>query len=101
MTFACYADPARPILDCTIQGATAGAYGEGVLGLMIASVLIVSFYVASGGRVGAAAVLTSVAGGVLISGLPARYAEIAQMVIFLGIVAALLAVGDKYVLRGA
>jgi hypothetical protein len=97
--YQCYTDTSSNIIDCTVEGLHAGAGGAEVLGLLTASVLIVSFYVASNGGVAAAAVLTSVAGGVLVTTLPTQFQSTAQIVMFAGLVGAILALANRYVLE--
>lgn len=100
MSWNCYTDPSTPILECSINSLQAAVFGEQAFALIVSSVLIVAFYVASNGRLGAAAVLTTTVGGLFIGTLPVQYQTTAQIVMFMGLTVGLFAIAQRYVLRG-
>jgi len=89
-------NPGTDMLDWSLGQLATAFGGPEVFGLLGGGVLLLSFYVASNGGLVAPATLTAIIGGVLIAALPPGYQSMAQVVIFLGLVAALLAAFRKY-----
>lgn len=85
------------LLEAALNDLAAAVGGDGVFGLLAGGVLIMSFYLASSGGLATPAVLTALVGGLMIPVLPAGFARMAQVIIFLGLVAALLAGLDRWV----
>jgi len=83
--------PGTDMLEWSLGELGAAFGGEAAFGFMAGGVLLLSFYLASDGGLAAPATLTALVGGVLVAALPAGYQSMAQVVIFLGLVAALLA----------
>lgn len=97
--FACYKDPDTAAIDCAVQGLWAGVGGQEIFAFLVAGVLALGMYVASDGGMATPAVILTLTGSFLIASLPAQYQSTAQVVIFVGLVAAILALGQKYVMR--
>jgi len=84
-------DPGTDMLEWSLGELGAAFGGPEVFAFLAGGVLLLSFYIASNGGLAAPATLTALVGGVLIASLPAQYQSMGQVVIFLGLVAALLA----------
>jgi len=100
MSFQCYTNQSTTLLECSINSLQAAVFGPEIFGLLVSSVMILSFYVASGGRLAAASVLTATLGALFIGTLPPQYQTPAQMVMFLGLTVGLWAIAQRYMLRG-
>lgn len=88
--------PGTDMLSWTL-GELGAAFGSPeAFAFLAGGTLLLSFYLASNGGLAAPATLTALIGGVLIASLPAGYQSMGQVVIFLGLVAALLAGFRKY-----
>lgn len=95
----CYSAANSDKLACSLDDLAASVGGQIVFGLLAATVLLTSFYIASDGGLATPAVLTVLCGGFLISALPPAYQTMAQVVIFVGLAAGVMAGLDKYVDR--
>jgi len=93
----CYGSPGSDLLTCSLDALAAAVAGPTIFGLIAGGVLLTSFYLASNGGLATPAVLTALTGGLLISALPSAYQGIAQVIIFLGLAAAVMAGLGKYV----
>jgi hypothetical protein len=85
------------LLEAALNDLAAAVGGDAVFGLLVGGTLILAFYLASSGGLATPAVLTALVGGLMIPVLPAGMQRIAQVIIFLGLVAALLAGLDRWV----
>lgn len=97
LQFGCYSDPGSDLLACALGDLATAVGGQIVFALIVGSVLLVSFWIASDGGLATPAVLTAIAGGLMIPALPPAYQGMALTVIFLGIAAGVLAGLNKYV----
>lgn len=84
--FACMFDPVT---------ATTGETG---FGLLVGATLIMALYLAGDGSMATPSVAIILFAGVMVPVLPGAYVGVAQGVAIIGVFAALLAVGQKYVL---
>jgi hypothetical protein len=73
--------------------------GEPTVGMLLGGTLVLAFYLAGGG-IAAPAVLTLLLAAAVVPLLPAGLIGIAAGIAFVGIVGALVAVGQRYVLPG-
>jgi hypothetical protein len=89
-------NPNTDMLKWSLGELGAAFGGPEVFAFLAGGVLLLSFYIASNGGLAAPATLTALVGGVLIASLPAGYQSMGQVIIFLGLVAALLAGFRKY-----
>lgn len=71
--------------------------GEGVVGTVIAGALITAFWIHSGDIV-LPSILVLLLGGILVAVLPGQIVGIARAMVVIGLTAALLAAGRRYVL---
>lgn len=98
--YACYKNPDSATIDCAVQGLWTAVGGQEIFAFLVAGVLALGLYVAGDGGLATPATVLSLTGGILITSLPAQYRSSAMIVIFVGLVSALLALGNKYVMRG-
>jgi hypothetical protein len=96
----CYIDNPFGWLNCGLSQLTAAVGGEGLFGLLIGGVTIMSFYIASGGNLATASTLTVLIGGLLVAALPASYQAIAITIMFIGLVGAVLRGLETFVFSG-
>jgi hypothetical protein len=89
------------LLDAALADLAGAVGGQASFGLIVGSVLMLAFYLASSGSLATPATLTALSGGILIASLPPGYGTMAQVVIFLGLAAAVLAALNKYAGSGA
>lgn len=94
----CYTDGG--MLACVLGDLAAAVGGQGQFGVLVGGVFLLSVWLAGDGDIATPAVMTVLAGGLLIPILPPSYASIARTIAFVGLVGALLAAGEKYVLEG-
>lgn len=73
--------------------------GEPLVGVMVGGVIVLSLYIAGDGMA-APAVVTILLSGALVPLLPGGMVGVAFGVAFVGLVAALISVGERYVLTG-
>jgi len=92
--------PGTDLLSWALGEIATAFGGPEVFGLLGGSVLLLAFYLASDGGLATPATLTVLTGGLLIGALPAGYQSMALVVIFIGIVGALLAGFEKYSATG-
>lgn len=95
----CYGSEGTSALDCATQGLFDAVLGQGVFALIVAALLVVSFYVATNGGIAVPATVLTLMGGFLIVAVPPQYQTTAQAIIFVGLVAGLLALANKYVMQ--
>lgn len=95
----CYTDGLN-WLQCGLDQLTVSAGGEGMFGLLVGGVLLLAFYMVSGGRLATASTLTVLIGGILVPALPAAYQGIAMAIMFLGLVGAVLRGLQSFVFPG-
>lgn len=84
--------------DCLIDPVI-GLTSPGIFGLLVAAAIFASLYFAGGGSLTTPTVVSILFGGVLVPVLPSQFAGIAWAVLFVGGVAALVQVGQKYLLE--
>jgi len=77
------------------------AGGEATFGVIVGGTMILSFWIAGDGDLSMPAVITVLVGGLMFPLLPPTYLDIARVVSFLGLAAAVLAAGEKYYLEGS
>jgi len=97
--FGCYTDGSTQALDCAVQGLFAGVGGQAIFALLVSGVLAVGFYTATNGGIAVPAVILTLMGGFMVVLIPPQYQSTAQILIFVGMVAALLALANRYVLE--
>lgn len=85
------------MFEAALADLAAAVGGQEVFGLLVGAVLMLAFYLASNGGMASVAALTALSGGLLIASLPPGFQRVAQVVIFLGLVAAVYALIDKFV----
>jgi hypothetical protein len=83
--------------QCVFPTLVAGVGGEAVFGVLIGGVLATALTVAGDGDLATPAVVTLLAGAVLVPLLPGQFVSLARAVVVVGIVAAILAVGQRWV----
>lgn len=94
----CYATPGNNLLTCVLDDAVGAFGGQALFGLIIGSAVLFSLWWANDGRIGTPAVVVLISGGILLPLLPAQYATAARAFAFIGLVAAIIAVGQRYFL---
>lgn len=97
--FGCYKDPNSAAIDCAVQGLWASVGGQEIFAFLVAGMLALGMYVASDGGLATPATVLTLTGSFLLTSLPAQYQSTAQVVIFVGLVSAIMALGRKYVMR--
>jgi hypothetical protein len=85
------------MLEAALADLAAAVGGEAVFGLLAGAMVMLTFYIASNGGLATPATLTALTGGVMIAALPVGFRAIGQVVIFLGLVGAVLSVFNKMV----
>lgn len=90
-------DLVRALLDDLVFAAG----GEATFGVILGGTVIFAFYLAGDGDFATPAVLTVLLGVIMFPLLPSSYLNIARVVAFLGLVAAIMAGLEKYYLEGA
>lgn len=96
---ACYTTPGNNLLTCILDDVTAAFGGEAMFGVIVGAFVILASYWANDGRVGTPVIIVMVSAGLLIPTLPEPYAGIARAFMFMGLVAAIVAVGQRYFLE--
>lgn len=94
----CYSTPGNNIMTCVLDDVVAAFGGEAVFGLITGFAVLFALWWANDGRIGTPAVVVLVTGGLMLPLLPAQYASIARAFAFIGLVAAVVAVGQRYFL---
>lgn len=98
----CYtSNPWNLLGECALPQLVAAVGSEQMFGLLIGGSLIAGLWLAGEGDLATPATVTVLVGGVLFPLLPGGYLGIARTVAFVGLVAALLAVLEKYYLEGS
>lgn len=92
----CY-EEGNDIMGCIADDAVA-PFGTALFGLLVAGGMILGIWFAGDGDLATPAVLAILLGGIFLPFLSGGYVRIAQMFMFIGLVAALLAVAQKYVM---
>lgn len=87
------------LMGCAAQSLVE-PFGIALFGLLVAGGMILGIWFAGDGDLATPAVLAILLGGIFLPVLSGGYVRIAQMFMFLGLVAALLAVARKYVMTG-
>lgn len=95
----CYTTAGNDLLTCLLDDSVAAFGGEAMMGTVIGAAIILAGFWANDGRMGTPAVIVIVSGGLLVPLLPAPYAGVARAIMFIGLVAAAVAVGQRYLLR--
>lgn len=96
----CYANNPMNMLDCAFGDLAAATRGEAVLGLIFGGAIMLGFYNATDAGLATVAVLLILIGSLLIPVLPGFLSGVATTLMFLGLVAGVLAGIEKYVLEG-
>jgi hypothetical protein len=98
----CYtSNPWNLLGECVLPQVVAAVGSEQMFGLLLGGSLIAGLWLAGDGDLATPAAVTVLVGGVLFPILPGGYLGIARTVAFLGLVAVILAVLEKYYLEGA
>lgn len=84
--------------EAAIFDGITGLIGEGAFGVLIGSVLIVSFWLAGDRGLAAPAIVTTLLGAMMFPILPANFQGIAWTVVFVGISGGFFAVMKRHVL---
>jgi len=88
------------LTQCVTDSLFSAGPSPAVVGLLIASVLVVSLYLAGDGTVTVPAVTTILFGSALIPLLPAQYVTLAYTVVVVGVTVAAFAAYQRFVIRG-
>lgn len=96
MQLSCYTDTPTGMLECALGDLAASVGGQSMFALLGGGVLIFSYYKASGGSLATPSVMLLLLGGLMLPVLPTHYQTMAQVVMFLGLVGAILAGLQKY-----
>lgn len=83
---------------CIFDPATTSTGGDPLFGLLVGGVVILSYFIASGGDLATPSVLTIIFGGILAQVLPGGLVGVAWAIAFVGLVGAIVAVSQRYVL---
>lgn len=97
LQLSCYEDNPLGMLECALADMAASVGGQGMFALLGGGLFIFVYYIASGGKLATPSVMLLITGGLMIPVLPAQFALMAQVIMFLGLVGAILAGLDKYV----
>jgi len=84
-------------LTCLIDQWVVAFGGPQLFGLLMASTIFITLYIASDGSISVPAVAILLIGGPLIPLLPAQYSSMATTIVFVGLAAAILAALQRYV----
>jgi len=95
----CYTGTETNALDCAVQGLFSATLGQGVFALIVAAILVISMYVATNGGIAVPATLLTLMGSFLLVAIPPQYQTTAQVLIFVGMAAGVLALANKYVMQ--
>jgi len=99
LQLACYTDNPQGMLGCALGDLAGAVGGPSMFALFGGGLFIMSYYLASGGKLATPSVMLLITGGLMIPVLPPNYQIMAQVIMFLGLVGAVLAGLDKYVDR--
>lgn len=95
----CYTTPGNDLLGgCLLPDVVAGLGGQALFGLIVGGAALAALVKANDYHIGTPAVVVLGGGAMLIPLLPAQYAQVARAIAFVGLVAALVAVGKRYFL---
>jgi hypothetical protein len=94
----CYTANNSDLLACSLADMSVATGGEGLFGILVGGATLLTFYIASDGGLATPGVLTALVGGILLPTLPPSYRSIALVIVFLGLVAAIMAGLKKYVM---
>lgn len=83
---------------CVFGNPTA-AIGEPLFGLFFGGVTILGMYLASGGKMDSAAVLTILLGALMVPVLPGGVVGAAYVIVVMGVAAGVISVAQKYMLN--
>lgn len=93
----CYTDNPQGMLECALSDLAGAVGGQAMFALLGGGTVIFAYYKASGGSLATPSVMLFLLGGLMIPSLPANFQVMAQVLMFLGLVGAVLAGLDKYV----
>lgn len=99
LQLACYTNNPQGMLTCALSDLAGAVGGESMFALLGGGLIIGTYYLASGGSLATPSVMVFLLGALMIPSLPVQYQGMAQVLMFLGIVGAILAGLDKYVDR--
>lgn len=95
----CYIDNPNGWLECAL-GQQANALGSQITwGLVVGGMLILTFYIATDGGIAVPSMVTAILGGVMIPALPPAYQSMAMVIMFLGLVGAILSALARFVMQ--
>jgi hypothetical protein len=97
--FECYVDSDQSMFGC-LFGTYTDSIGEELVGLLVGGMVMLGLYVASDGDLAVPAVVTTLFGGILIGALPGSYQDAAQVIMFLGLAAAIFGLLKVYLVEG-
>lgn len=97
LQLACYTDNPMGMLECGLADLAGAVGGQAMFALLAGGTIIFGYYKASGGSLATPSVMLLLLGGLMIPSLPAQFATMAQVLMFLGLVGAVLAGLKKYV----
>ena len=89
------------MLDWAISNIYASLGGEALGGVFIGGAILISLYLAGSRSFATPAVVLILFGGILVPMLPGGMAQVATTIMLLGMVAAILAVAERYFIRVA
>lgn len=88
------------MLEAALADLAGALGGQTSFGLIVGALLMLSFYLASNGGIATPATLTALSGGILIASLPPGFQQMAQVIIFLGLAAAVWSALGRFAGRG-
>lgn len=100
MPLQCYVADGSNMLACLLADISASVGGEQWLGLLVGGVILVGFYIVSGGRLEVPTVVLILLGGAIVPMLPGHLAQLQTTIIILGLVSGFLAIGRRYLMPG-
>jgi len=86
--------------QCIVEGVFAAGPAPGVMGLLMAGVLVTSLYVAGDGSVAVPAVVTILFGSLLVAMLPPQFETFAYTIVAIGITAAVFGAYTRFTHQG-
>jgi len=95
----CYATPGNDLLQCALDDIAGSLGGDAVFGLLVAGVVMFVLWRSAGGSLGLPATFMVLAGGLILSALPAQYHAPARTIMVVELASGLFAIARRYVLN--
>lgn len=97
LQLSCYTDNPQGMLACALSDLAGAVGGQSMFALLGGGTILLAYYKASGGSLATPSVMLFLLGGLMIPSLPSQFQTMAQVLMFLGVVGAVLAGMKKYV----